>query len=105
MANCGKCGLPLAFKKLPSGKLCPTNPDGSDHWDLCRLTHLKKTNKRRLDHHCEYMTVPIGKPPVVPDDGLPPWDESLVLDRSWSRGWKSVRIKNPIFKYTMPEDL
>jgi hypothetical protein len=36
--KCRKCGLPIAFKKLSSGKYCPTNPDGSDHFDLCRET-------------------------------------------------------------------
>jgi hypothetical protein len=35
MALCYKCQQPIAFKKLPSGKMCPTNPDGSDHWDTC----------------------------------------------------------------------
>jgi hypothetical protein len=37
-SRCRKCGLPIAFKMLESGKLCPTNPDGGDHWDLCRET-------------------------------------------------------------------
>lgn len=34
-ATCFKCQQPIAFKKLPSGKFCPTNLDGSDHWDTC----------------------------------------------------------------------
>ena len=33
---CIKCSLPLGFIKLPNGKWRPCNPDGSDHWDLCR---------------------------------------------------------------------
>jgi len=33
---CNKCHLPIAFRQLPSGKWCPTNPDGSDHWDDCK---------------------------------------------------------------------
>jgi len=33
---CRKCGLEIKFKKLDNGKWCPTNPDGSDHWDKCR---------------------------------------------------------------------
>jgi hypothetical protein len=41
MTTCNKCGRPIAFKKLANGKLYPTNPDGSDHWDLCKST----TNK------------------------------------------------------------
>lgn len=36
MAFCYKCKQPIAFKKLSSGKFCPTNVDGSDHWDLCK---------------------------------------------------------------------
>ena len=38
MSNCNKCKLPISFKKLSNGKFCPTNPDGSDHWDLCKAT-------------------------------------------------------------------
>lgn len=33
---CEKCGKPMGFTKLANGKWRPCNPDGSDHWDLCR---------------------------------------------------------------------
>ncbi len=26
------------WRRLPSGKFCPENLDGSDHWDVCRET-------------------------------------------------------------------
>ena len=37
MAQCNKCGLDIAFKRV-NGKWWPTNPDGSEHWDLCKQT-------------------------------------------------------------------
>lgn len=53
--TCYKCGLPLAFKKLPSGKWYPTNPDGSDHWDLCRevtngTIDLNRLTRKQVTH-------------------------------------------------------
>ncbi len=33
---CNKCRLPIGWRILPSGKRCPSNPDGSDHWDDCK---------------------------------------------------------------------
>lgn len=44
MSKCKDCGLPLAFQQV-NGKLHPTNPDGSDHWDLCSATRIKKVMK------------------------------------------------------------
>ena len=38
---CHKCGKPIAFKRLANGKWCPTNPDGSDHWDDCSKAQNK----------------------------------------------------------------
>lgn len=79
---CKKCGLLLGFKQLPTGKWCPTNPDGTDHWDLCRETWLKNMSaaerKRITDRDREW-----GKPFLIvgknyrkmPDDGTVPWDE------------------------------
>ena len=36
--HCRKCGLPIKWSTLPSGKFCPVNPDLSQHWDLCNQT-------------------------------------------------------------------
>lgn len=36
-ALCCACRNPIAFKLMDSGKWCPTNPDGSDHWDDCSM--------------------------------------------------------------------
>jgi hypothetical protein len=41
-AVCEKCDLPLAFIELASGKWRPCNPDGSDHWDVCRDARYAK---------------------------------------------------------------
>ena len=38
---CEKCDRKLAFRKTASGKWCPCEPDGSDHWDICRETQVK----------------------------------------------------------------
>ncbi len=35
MPNCNLCGYPIAFARLANGKLCPTEPDGSSHFDKC----------------------------------------------------------------------
>lgn len=86
-AICRKCGEPLAFRKLSSGKWSPMNPDGSDHWDLCRsITRA-------------------GKPetaPGIPTRGvgvthvwagaLPPWDESLGEFRDFTAEEKAAGI-------------
>jgi len=40
--TCNKCDLPLAFYRLPNGKACPCNPDGTDHWDTCRTVRYKR---------------------------------------------------------------
>ena len=39
---CEKCDLPLGFVRLDSGKWRPCNPDGSDHWDVCRDVRYAK---------------------------------------------------------------
>lgn len=43
VAKCKKCGEPIAFKKLENGRLCPTNVDGSDHFDRCRQMQFEQT--------------------------------------------------------------
>ena len=35
-ATCEACGAPLGFYKNTRGKMVPCNPDGTDHWDVCR---------------------------------------------------------------------
>ena len=82
MRNCSKCGLPLAFKTLPSGKLCPTNPDGSDHWDICRATRLASMSQaeRTVDRRDAEAMRPVitgGHLTNLYSGTIPPWDESL----------------------------
>lgn len=35
-AQCEACGGALWFYKNERGNWCPCNPDGTDHWDVCR---------------------------------------------------------------------
>lgn len=44
-ARCEKCDLPLAFVELAGGKWRPCNPDGSDHWDVCRDVRYAKARE------------------------------------------------------------
>ena len=75
-SKCKKCGLPLAWKTLENGKWCPTNPDGSDHWDLCSAT---RNASRPFDPERDTKTsgVIVGKyfvelPPLP--NGEAPWN-------------------------------
>lgn len=55
MKTCAKCGGPISFKRLKSGKWCPTSVDGGDHWDECREWQAKGTYgvmnlNKRINH-------------------------------------------------------
>lgn len=89
---CEKCGEPLAFRKLDNGKWSPMNPDGSDHWDICKRIALKKAGKKLLVHELRYMTVPLGKMPLIESE-VPPWDESIVEDWSWCKGYRTIGVR------------
>lgn len=89
-SECYKCGLKITFKKLSNGKLCPTNVDGSDHWDICSKTRL---GPNQIVGELEFVTVPLGKIPDINDHRLP-WDDSIVSDWSWCRGYKVVKAVN-----------
>lgn len=48
MAQCRKCGLAIRFeRRCFSGvlKWCPTNPDGSEHWDTCKQAMRRDLSK------------------------------------------------------------
>jgi hypothetical protein len=58
MSQCRKCGSKIGWaQRVFKGvmKWVPTNPDGSDHWDLCRerrnadLTPGERDRQRRAD--------------------------------------------------------
>lgn len=85
MSECRKCGNPIAFKRLASGKLCPTNPDGSDHWDLCK--GIDRTFESAVS--CAVRegfphTHKQGQRSVYTGD-IPPWDEALGDYREFTR--------------------
>jgi len=51
MSQCRKCGMPLEWVRREFGgiwKWVPTNPDGSDHWDLCREQQTKNLSPEEL---------------------------------------------------------
>lgn len=78
--SCLKCGLPLSFKKLLNGKWYPTNPDGSEHWDLCSKTYLKISGKNKLPGYngipvyCATTNPKNKKPEDFYCCDQPPWD-------------------------------
>ena len=76
MAICRKCKQPIKFKKLKSGKWCPTNLDGSDHWDDCReITNRYCTKPKTQD----YGTITgINYIKYTGDETIPPWDDDSV---------------------------
>lgn len=102
--RCEKCDLPIAFKETPSGAWCPCNPDGSDHFDVCRLTQFVNADRPVCVGMLTLMTVPKGKTPVM-DETLPPWDDSIVPDWSWCRGYKIVPSPNAYHKWVNPKEL
>jgi hypothetical protein len=70
--NCNKCWLPIRFKKLPNGKYCPTNPDGSDHWDKCSAAQFKRSGRPNV---VEGPTVKAKHPMLAACDcPTPPWE-------------------------------
>ena len=50
MSTCRKCGQPLAFKRNENGKMVPTNPDGSDHFDICRQRQFEVVKTKGEPH-------------------------------------------------------
>lgn len=88
-STCGKCGEPLAFYRLPNGKACPCNPDGTDHWDLCRKIRYAKAKRgvlRRIEFsdgsYREQWEVPGEKPFVVKMSSGPPKPKTPVKQNS-----------------------
>lgn len=84
--NCRKCGLPIAFKKLPSGKFCPTNPDGSDHWDLCKGVDrtFEVAVARAIREGAAKTYAPMQGQQYFYTGDIPPWDESLGAFRDFT---------------------
>lgn len=80
MSRCKKCGSGLKWKMLASGKWCPVNPDGTDHWDLCRSITRGAEGPTVVFHMRTK-----GKGTHVWDSELPPWDESLGAFRGFTK--------------------
>ena len=62
--RCKKCGLVVRWRRLPSGRFCPENLDGSDHWDICSETAWwnasASVKAARLSKHPPFITPGIG---------------------------------------------
>lgn len=72
---CKKCGEPIAFVKLASGKLCPTNVDGSEHFDVCREVRNKKLGTTQINEMSSGVIVGsqyVELPPLP--EGEAPWN-------------------------------
>lgn len=83
MSKCRKCGLPLNFVRRAGKygvmKLWPVNPDGTDHWDVCR------ERSRRILTAADVRILMASHPPLLTHSiythfwsgAEAPWDESL----------------------------
>jgi len=76
---CGECDRPLAFRLIEKGagkgKWCPCEPDGSDHWDICRETQVKmgRIPEKNYDFNPDlHTTYPTNNDPFY-DGDVPPW--------------------------------
>ena len=72
MAICTKCGSPLKFRQMASGRWCPRNPDGTDHWDLCKALQSKAGGRPKVVFHAR-----TGGNGFVWCGDMPPWHTSL----------------------------
>lgn len=81
--RCYKCGGWVQWRQLESGKVCPENLDGSDHWDECRERRIKNDSEFRK--RCERIDAELSKPRTTNfgkrtefyAGEIPPWDGSL----------------------------
>lgn len=98
---CNKCGLEIGFRRLPNGKWCPTNPDGSDHWDLCSATWIANMSKSERAAYDRSQAAARRPRRTLPDDlthvytngdEVPPWDESLGEFRDFTDSEKLAGI-------------
>ena len=98
--TCYKCGLPIAFKLTPKGRWCPTNLDGSDHWDLCRQTWLANMSPAERAYYAERDRIAgLPAPSATPTTAthvwtgeVPPWDNSLGSFRDFTGLEKTAGI-------------
>jgi hypothetical protein len=52
--TCKQCYGLIAFRQLASGKWCPCELDGKDHWDICSERQIKLGIRKRgpLTENC-----------------------------------------------------
>lgn len=94
MTVCKKCGGPITFRKLPSGKSMPVEVDGSEHWDICKRRKLEQLSPAQREQ------LLAAKPPLttattathVYCGELPPWDDSLGEFRDFTPEEKAAGL-------------
>lgn len=97
-ALCDKCEEPLAFRLIPegqrgAGKWMPCNPDGSDHFDICREVAIRKGLRSASSGASPpKMSVSCYKGPTWRGD-VPPWDPSL------SKEWRPMTAEEVVEQY------
>ncbi len=89
MVICSKCGHTISFKRLPNGKWCPTNADGSDHFDICRQIQFDNRTKPVCIAEIGVKTKAKNKAPCY-DGDIPPWDDSLQREIPASEGYEVI---------------
>jgi hypothetical protein len=90
MISCRKCGSELKFKRLKSGKLSPMNPDGSDHWDLCRSI-TRKAEGIVVEFHSRTRGNVFKFGDYVWAGDMPPWHTDLGDFRNFTAAEKSAQ--------------
>lgn len=86
--RCNRCGGPITFHRNASGKLVPTELDGSEHWDICkrrRHERLTPAARARLPAtKTPQTTCPAPEVTHIWSGDLPPWDGSLGEFRNFT---------------------
>jgi hypothetical protein len=82
LAICRKCRHPIKFIQRDFKgvlKYMPVNPDGTEHWDICRgIVRTPEWATRRIaEEEADYPSGWRGKAKYVYIGDVPPWDESL----------------------------
>jgi hypothetical protein len=77
--------LPLIFEKR-DGKWYPKNPDGSEHWDLCKVTTRAKNPPKAKP----VLYTKSKHTHFYPDIKTPPWDDRLGAFRDFTPAEKEL---------------
>lgn len=90
MSSCRKCGGALKWKRLGNGKWSPMNPDGSDHWDLCKSV-VRKNGGAVVEFHSRTRGDVSKYGDYVWCGDMPPWHTSLGDFRNFTAAEKAAQ--------------